>query len=156
MRWQLLLEEYGPEIVYIKGVHNTVTDAISRLDMVPKELSVESIKRLVQERELRTHVKFVYFSRMLNITEENLETKIDINNVFNMLQTEIGEIHLPTIADIASMQLSDCKLRKIIKKIKDNNKHDTKFSLKIIGSTELLIKDKKLFVIPTALQGVVI
>jgi len=30
--WRLLLEEYGPEIVYIKGIHNTVADAISRLE----------------------------------------------------------------------------------------------------------------------------
>ena len=34
-RWRLLLEEYGPEIVYIKGIHNTVADAISRLDYDP-------------------------------------------------------------------------------------------------------------------------
>eukprot|EP00804_Cyclotella_cryptica_P023782 CCRYP_011156-RA/>CCRYP_011156-RA protein AED:0.40 eAED:0.51 QI:0/0/0/1/0/0/3/0/266 len=34
-RWHLLLEEYGPEIVYIKGIHNTVADAISRLDFGP-------------------------------------------------------------------------------------------------------------------------
>ncbi len=27
--WQLLLEEFVPEIVYIKGIHNTVADAIS-------------------------------------------------------------------------------------------------------------------------------
>jgi hypothetical protein len=27
--WQLLLEEIAPEIVYIKGIHNTVADAIS-------------------------------------------------------------------------------------------------------------------------------
>jgi hypothetical protein len=25
--WRLLLEEYGPEIVHIKGIHNTVADA---------------------------------------------------------------------------------------------------------------------------------
>jgi hypothetical protein len=31
-RWRLLLEEYGPEIVYIKGIHNTVADAISGLE----------------------------------------------------------------------------------------------------------------------------
>jgi hypothetical protein len=30
-RWRLLLEEYGPEIIYIKGIDNTVADAISRL-----------------------------------------------------------------------------------------------------------------------------
>ena len=31
MRWRLLLEEYGPEIEYIKGPKNVVTDALSRL-----------------------------------------------------------------------------------------------------------------------------
>ena len=34
-RWRLLLEEYGPEIVHIKGIHNTVADALSRLDYGP-------------------------------------------------------------------------------------------------------------------------
>ncbi len=34
--WHLLLEEYGPEIVYIKGIHNTA-DAISRLDFGPTQ-----------------------------------------------------------------------------------------------------------------------
>jgi hypothetical protein len=33
---RLLLEEFAPEIVYIKGIHNTVADAISRLDYNPK------------------------------------------------------------------------------------------------------------------------
>ncbi len=33
--WRLLLEEYGPEIVYIKGIHNTIADAISRLEYDP-------------------------------------------------------------------------------------------------------------------------
>ncbi len=31
-QWRLLLEEYGPKIVCIKGIHNTVADAISRLE----------------------------------------------------------------------------------------------------------------------------
>ena len=31
MRWRLLLEEFGPEIVYIKGPKNVVADALSRL-----------------------------------------------------------------------------------------------------------------------------
>ncbi len=30
-RWRLLLEEYAPEIVYIKGIHDTVADAISKV-----------------------------------------------------------------------------------------------------------------------------
>ncbi len=34
--WRLLLEEFAPEIVYIKGIHNTVADAISWLDYNPE------------------------------------------------------------------------------------------------------------------------
>ncbi len=34
-QWRLLLEEYGPEIIYIKGIHNTVVDAVLRLEYDP-------------------------------------------------------------------------------------------------------------------------
>jgi hypothetical protein len=34
-RWRLLLEEYGPEIVYIKGIHNTIADAVLQLEYDP-------------------------------------------------------------------------------------------------------------------------
>jgi hypothetical protein len=34
-QWRLLLEEYGPKIVYIKGIHNTMADAISQLEYDP-------------------------------------------------------------------------------------------------------------------------
>ncbi len=34
-RWRLLLEEYGLKIVYIKGIHNTVVDAVLRLEYDP-------------------------------------------------------------------------------------------------------------------------
>ena len=34
--WWSLLEEYAPETIYIKGVHNTVADAISCLEYDPK------------------------------------------------------------------------------------------------------------------------
>ena len=33
LRWRLLLEEYGPELRYIKGESNIVADALSRLDI---------------------------------------------------------------------------------------------------------------------------
>ncbi len=34
-RWRLFLEEYGPEIVYIKVIHNTVADAVLWLEYDP-------------------------------------------------------------------------------------------------------------------------
>ncbi len=35
-RWWLLLEEYAPEIIYIKRIHNIVADAILLLEYDPK------------------------------------------------------------------------------------------------------------------------
>ena len=35
-RWRLLLKEYGLEILYIKGIDNTVADTIIRLDYNPE------------------------------------------------------------------------------------------------------------------------
>jgi hypothetical protein len=34
-RFRLLLEEYGPKIVYIIGMYNTVADTISRIEYDP-------------------------------------------------------------------------------------------------------------------------
>jgi hypothetical protein len=31
-QWRSFLEEYGPKIVYIKGIHNTIADAVLRLE----------------------------------------------------------------------------------------------------------------------------
>jgi predicted aspartyl protease len=39
MRWRLLLEEYGPELHYIKGENNIVADALSRLGMVKEPIT---------------------------------------------------------------------------------------------------------------------
>ena len=33
MRWRLYIEEYSPDLTYIKGTHYIVTDALSRLDI---------------------------------------------------------------------------------------------------------------------------
>ncbi len=34
-QWRLLLEEYKPKIVYIKGIHNTIAEAILQLEYDP-------------------------------------------------------------------------------------------------------------------------
>ena len=34
MRWRLFLEEFSPELIYIKGSKNIVEDALSRLDKI--------------------------------------------------------------------------------------------------------------------------
>ena len=37
MRWRLILEEFGPELIYIQGDKNIVADALSRLEIAEKE-----------------------------------------------------------------------------------------------------------------------
>ena len=36
--WWLLLEEYGPEIRYIRGMDNTVADTLSKLEYDPLKM----------------------------------------------------------------------------------------------------------------------
>ena len=48
MRWRLILEEYGPTLKYIKGEHNVVADALSRLDMDDKPESTETLAFLAE------------------------------------------------------------------------------------------------------------
>ena len=42
MRWRLILEEYGPELHYVKGEHNIVADALSRLNLHPSHATEAS------------------------------------------------------------------------------------------------------------------
>ena len=35
LRWRLILEEFGPELIYLPGQNNAAADALSRLDTVP-------------------------------------------------------------------------------------------------------------------------
>jgi len=52
MRWQLLLEEFGPELTRVKDVNNLVADALSRLETAEEELSAEAFaNELANEEE---------------------------------------------------------------------------------------------------------
>ena len=52
MRWRLILEEYGPELNYIKGENNIVADALSRLDMMPNEDFREAYANKISQAEI--------------------------------------------------------------------------------------------------------
>ena len=42
MRWRLLIEEFGPELHYIKGELNIVADVLSRLELKEEEFSLDA------------------------------------------------------------------------------------------------------------------
>jgi hypothetical protein len=43
MQWRLYIEEYSPDLQYIKGEKNVVADALSRLDMDEKPSLIEAL-----------------------------------------------------------------------------------------------------------------
>jgi hypothetical protein len=50
MRWRLLLEEYNPKVMHIKGIDNTAADALSRLDMSDKENDLSYLSDVQESR----------------------------------------------------------------------------------------------------------
>ena len=42
MRWRLLIEEFGPELRYIKGEQNIVADVLSRMNLTKKDFSFDA------------------------------------------------------------------------------------------------------------------
>ena len=76
-RWRLIIEEYGPEIIHIKGKNNTVADAISRLDFTPKD----ETKNLDQKNWMILTKRWCKFSTH-TIKSNSINSTMDSNQVF--------------------------------------------------------------------------
>jgi len=51
MRWRLLLEEFGPKLMHVKGANNIVADALSGLETAEEELSAEAFTNELANEE---------------------------------------------------------------------------------------------------------
>ena len=51
MRWHLILEEYGPELIFTKGTTYIVADTLSRLETEPTNESIAEAKNFVNIRK---------------------------------------------------------------------------------------------------------
>ncbi len=69
--WRILLREYAPEIIYIKGIHNTVADAISWLDYDPK----------LNSTNVYNHAMHV-----MSTNEEACQKMVDVLKILILLQ----------------------------------------------------------------------
>ena len=120
----LLLEEYSPEIVYIKGLDNVVADAISCLEYDPK-INVKNLHYIVRHKVL---VKLLNKCTKMhggespgigNYPEKRLYThhrdgpdvrasvdtlKEHVRHVFVNGSKEENDIYPPTISEIAVSQ----------------------------------------------------
>ena len=134
-RWRLILEEYGPEIIYIKGIHNTVADAISRLNYSP---TLPLSKK--EERQCWMTLTKCWCEQSHDDSDNAPENSM--NSVFAN-RSEEEEIYPLTVKEIAETQRKD----KATKQLKTSRKYE----MLIVEDTEVLCKNGKL-VIPKALQ----
>ena len=60
LRQRLVVEEYGAEIIYIKGTHNIVADALSRIPIMDGRVSASAVKeeKFLQRRAFEDEIPF--------------------------------------------------------------------------------------------------
>jgi len=154
-RWRLLLEEYAPEIVYIKGVHNTVADAISRLEYDPSRNSTNEYThatvRVPTAEPTTIPNRWKTFSKHWRCYNEchatTNTTDIQLNAVFAN-RSEEDEIYPLTTVEIAEAQKADATYKHFFK---HNAVIDQGLEIKLIENTLCVCKEGRL-VIPKPLQ----
>jgi hypothetical protein len=152
--WKILLEEYAPEIIYIKGIHNTVPDAISLLDYDPKVNSTNEYNHArhgMSTKEV-TSQRWLMFSKIwscYNEAQENSDETniIQLNEVFAN-HSEDNEIYPLTVTEIVDAQKVDNKLKEFFK---PNATLDKGLELRIIEDQKCICNKGRL-VIPKPLQ----
>ena len=119
-RWRLLIEEFGPNIVYIKGITNTVADAISRLEYDAK-INSNRHCNLIQEISkdsgiVENILGWKAFSKCLvccalssDMTHNN--TFANCYNIAVADRSKEDEIFPLTISEIADAQRADKHLQ---------------------------------------------
>ncbi len=146
-QWRLLLEEYGPKIIYIKGIHNTVVDTISRLEYDPsinQQLSVTTWRKPRKELKTQSETKL----------DDSLKTLVQSRNRhwqtwrFKLCICKSQRRGWLTTIEIAEAQHKDQELKVYYKKnaimpIKD-------ICLQLVEDTNVLCKNGKL-IIPASL-----
>jgi hypothetical protein len=152
-RWRFLLEEYAPEIICIKVIHNTVADAILQLEYNPKlnmtneythaMLGVELEELSAQRWKSFVHHWHSYIEASMLTQAHSFHT----NEVFANCSDE-DEIYPLTTAEIAAAQWADASLKHLFKR---NAVIDQGLEIKLIENTTCVCKDGQL-VIPTPLQ----
>ena len=139
MRWRVLLEEFGPEIVYIKGVHNTVADAISRLDIASEAPPYTDTKQqMCFAMRLFTSTKRSDTALELAVQRGNDHLDIDSEEPFPL-----------DLERVAHEQNEDKQLRGVVKGIPRHLKAEMK--LKVINDVEVQTYKDKIY-IPASLR----
>jgi hypothetical protein len=113
-QWRLLLEEYGPKIVYIKGIHNTVADAVSQQEYDPSfNQTAESFHTMKVRNNSSQRQCWMAVSKKwceLDIDSDNLDSYTNKHDDWNLMfahHEEEEEVYPLTLTEIADAQGKD-------------------------------------------------
>jgi hypothetical protein len=122
-QWRLLLEEYGPKIVSIKGIHNTVADAVLRLEYDPSvNRTAESFHRTTVRNNSSQRQCWMTVSKKWckpDIDSDNLDSYTDKHDDWNLVfahHKEEEEVYHLTLTEIVDAQHKDRELKAYFKK----------------------------------------
>jgi hypothetical protein len=149
-QWRLLLEEYGPKIVYTKGIHNTVADAISQLEYDPSvNQTAESyfMTKVNKSSKCNLSQNWIAVSKHWCKLELDTNKHEDLNLVFAN-HGEEDKIYPLTLIEMTNTQKKDQVIKIYCKQNTKTPEKDMRFQL--IEDTKLLCKDHKL-IIPASL-----
>ncbi len=136
-RWRLLLEEYAPKIIHIKGIHNAVADAILQLENDPKlNKTNEYIHAMLgvepEELSVQQWKSFACHRQSYNETSTPMQAYcFHMNEVFANCSDE-DEIYPLTTEEIAEAQQADASLKHLFKR---NAVIDQGLEIKFIENT---------------------
>ena len=162
-RWQLLIEEFSPQIEYIKGVDNTVADAISRLEYNPELnptrdcfLNYKVGSSGLHQKRPENHNFFAICKLMTHLDyDENISSNTEQYNAVFANQQESSEIFPLTVTEISQEHYKDKSLSQFFKTSGNDNKSKSKktdLQVRVISDVEVLVHDDTRMVIPKSLQ----
>jgi hypothetical protein len=150
-----LLEEYRPKIIYIKGIHNTVADAVSRLEYDPSiNQTAESFHTTKVRNNSSQRQCWMMVSKKwckLDIDSDNLDSYTNKHDDWNLVfahHKEEEKVYPLTLTEIADSQRKDQELKAYSKKNAIMQQKD--IGLHLIEDIKVLCKNGKVM-IPTSL-----
>jgi hypothetical protein len=142
------LEEYAPEIIYIKGILNTVADTILRLEYDPKLNKTNEYSHAmlgVEPEELSTQQWKSFAQHWHSYNETSTLTQaycFHMNEVFANCSDE-DEIYPRTTVEITEAQWADASLKHLFKLYAVI---DQGLEIKLIENTTRVCKDGRLVI----------
>ncbi len=150
-----MLEEYRPKIVYIKGIHNTVADAVLQLEYDPSvNKTAESFHTTKVRNKSSQRQCWITVSKnwcKLDIDSDNLDSYTNKHDDWNLVfahHEEEEEVYPLTLTGIADAQRKDQELKAYFKKNAIMPQKD--MGVQLIEDTKVLCKNGKV-IIPTSL-----